>query len=72
MKGRVQVFSEAEWLLRAKSTFEEDGRQDSVDEDTTMMKRGDHHEGQLQYEFQTKLRSIVLRSTAFSLPVSIS
>ena len=36
-----------------------------------MLKGGDHHEGQLHYEFQTKIRSIVPRSIAFSLPVAI-
>ena len=39
---------------------------------TPIVKGGDHHEGQLHYEFQTKIRSIVPRSTAFSLPVAIS
>ena len=37
-----------------------------------MMKGDDHHEGQLHYQFQTKIRSIIPRSTAFSLPVAIS
>ena len=37
-----------------------------------MLKEGDNHEGQLNRDFQTKIQSIVPRSTAFSLPVAIS
>ena len=56
MKGRVQVFCEAELLSRTGSFFEGSGSQVSVDDDTTMMNGGDHHESKLHYESQTKIR----------------
>ena len=67
MKGRVQVFWEAELLSREGSLSEGSRSQASIDDDTTMMKGGGHHEGQLHYE-----DTIVPLSTAFSLPVAIS
>ena len=72
MKGKVKVFWKAELLSRQSSLFEGSRSQASIDDDTTMMKGGDHCEGQLHYEFQTKVRSIIPRSTAFSLPVAVS
>ena len=49
MKGRVQVFWKAKLLSSASSLFEGSRSQVSIDDDTTMMKGGDHHEGQLQW-----------------------
>ena len=55
----------AELLSRPKFAFEESRSQVGIDDNTTVMKGGHHHQGQLHYEFQTKIRSIVPCSTAF-------
>ena len=74
--SRVQVFKcsgKPNCYQGQSSLFEGSRSQASIDdEDTTVTKGGDHHEGQLRYEFRTKMGLIFPRSTTFSLPVAIS
>ena len=45
------MFWKAELLTGPKFTLFEGRSQASIDDGTTMMKGGDHHDGQLHYEF---------------------